>query len=81
MRTVGYIPEEGAEQEKELVTEQGGTPITPEIKDDGTGTPVPPEPPEPKDDGTGTPATPEPPADTSSTTPPADTGKKGGKKE
>ena len=39
MRTVGYIPEEGAEQEKELVTEQGGMP-------------TPPEPPEPKDDGT-----------------------------
>ena len=34
MRTVGYIPEEGAEQK---VTEQ-------------TGTPAPPEPPEPKDD-------------------------------
>ena len=37
MRTVGYIPEEGAEQKKEPVTEQGGTPATP-------------EPPEPKDD-------------------------------
>ena len=85
MRTVGYIPEEGAEQE---VTEQVGTPnrrsrkttepeprcrpTPPEPKDDGTGTPVPPEPPEPKADGTGTPVPPEPPADI---------GKKGGKKE
>ena len=43
MRTVGYIPDENAEQEKEPVTEQTGTPVTPE--------------------------------------PPADTGKKGGKKE
>ena len=34
MRTVGYIPEEGAEQE---VTEQVGTPTPPEPKDDGTG--------------------------------------------
>jgi len=34
MRTVGYIPEEGAKQK---VTKQGGTP-------------TPPEPPEPKDD-------------------------------
>lgn len=68
MRTVGYIPDEDAEQKKEPVTEQVGTPT----------------PPEPKTDETGTPATPEPPADTSSTTPPepkADTGKKGGKKE
>lgn len=69
MRTVGYIPDEDAEQKKEPVTEQTGTP-----------TPL-----EPKDDGTGTPATPEPPADTSSTTPPEPkvdgTGKKGGKKE
>ena len=68
MRTVGYIPDENAEQKKEPVTEQTGTPT----------------PPEPKADETGTPATPEPPADTSSTTPPepkADTGKKGGKKE
>lgn len=47
MRTVGYIPKKGAEQK---VTEQGGTPVPPEPKDDGTGTPVPPEPPEPKDD-------------------------------
>ena len=47
MRTVGYIPEEGAEQE---VTEQVGTPTPPEPKDDGTGTPVPPEPSEPKAD-------------------------------
>lgn len=31
MRTVGYIPEEGAEQE---VTEQVGTPTPPEPKDD-----------------------------------------------
>ena len=48
MRTVGYIPEEGAKQK---VTKQGGTPTPPEPpepKDDGTGTP--PEPPEPKDD-------------------------------
>ena len=44
MRTVGYIPEEGAKQK---VTKQGGTP-------------TPPEPPEPKDDGTGTPTPPEP---------------------
>ena len=42
MRTVGYIPEEGAEQK---VTKRGGTPTPPEPKDDGTGTPVPPEPP------------------------------------
>ena len=35
MRTVGYIPEEGAEQKKkESVTEQGGTPTPPEPKDD-----------------------------------------------
>ena len=34
MRTVGYIPEEGAEQEKEPVTEPTGTPATPEPKDD-----------------------------------------------
>ena len=47
MRTVGYIPKEGAEQKKEPVTEQGGTPTPPEPKDDGTG---PPTPPEPKDD-------------------------------
>ena len=50
MRTVGYIPEEGAKQK---VTKLGGTPVPPEPpepKDDGTGTPVPPEPPEPKDD-------------------------------
>ena len=40
MRTVGYIPEEGAEQKKEPVTEQTGTPAPP----------APPEPPEPKDD-------------------------------
>lgn len=69
MRTVGYIPEEGAEQKKEPVTEQTGTPATPE----------------PKADETGTPATPEPPTDTSGTTPPdpktGGTGKKGGKKE
>lgn len=44
MRTVGYIPEEGAKQK---VTKQGGTP-------------TPPDPPEPKDDGTGTPTPPEP---------------------
>lgn len=31
MRTVGYIPEEGAEQE---ATEQAGTPTPPEPKDD-----------------------------------------------
>lgn len=43
MRTVGYIPKEGAEQKKEPVTEQGGTPTPPK--------------------------------------PPADIGKKGGKKE
>ena len=36
MRTVGYIPEEGAEQEKEPVTEQAGTP-TPQEPKDGTG--------------------------------------------
>lgn len=47
MRTVGYIPEEGAKQK---VTKQGGTPTPPE----------PPEPLEPKDDGTGTPTPPEP---------------------
>ena len=47
MRTVGYIPKKGAEQK---VTEQVGTPTPPEIKADGTGTPVPPEPPEPKAD-------------------------------
>ena len=40
MRTVGYIPEEGAEQK---VTKRGGTPTPPEPKDDGTGTPVPPD--------------------------------------
>lgn len=43
MRTVGYIPEEGAKQK---VTKQGGTPTPPELpepKDDGTGTPTPPE--------------------------------------
>ena len=34
MRTVGYIPEEGAEQEKEPATEQGGMPTPPEPKDD-----------------------------------------------
>lgn len=50
MRTVGYIPEEGAKQK---VTKQDGTPTPPEpptppeLKDDGTGTPTPPE---PKDD-------------------------------
>lgn len=43
MRTVGYIPKEDMKQKKEPVTEQGGTPVTPE--------------------------------------PPADTVKKGGKKE
>lgn len=48
MRTVGYIPDEDAEQKKEPVTEQGGTPTPPEPKADETGTP--PEPPEPKDD-------------------------------
>nr|DAW65331.1 MAG TPA: hypothetical protein [Caudoviricetes sp.] len=48
MRTVGYIPKEGAEQKKEPVTEQGGTPTPLEPKADETGTP--PEPPEPKDD-------------------------------
>ena len=37
MRTVGYIPNEDAEQKKKPVTEQ-------------VGTPTPPEPPEPKDD-------------------------------
>ena len=55
MRTVGYIPDEGAKQK---VTKQGGTPTPPEPpepKDDGTGTPVTeqtgtPTPPEPKDD-------------------------------
>lgn len=31
MRTVGYIPEEGTKQE---VTEQIGTPVPPEPKDD-----------------------------------------------
>lgn len=31
MRTVGYIPEEGAEQK---VTKQGGTPTPPKPKDD-----------------------------------------------
>lgn len=31
MRTVGYIPEEGAKQK---VTKQGGTPTPPEPKDD-----------------------------------------------
>ena len=50
MRTVGYIPEETAEQKKEPVTEQTGTPATPE----------PPEP--PADTGSTTP--PEPKADT-----------------
>ena len=71
MRTVGYIPEETAEQKKEPVTEQTGTPATPEPPADTSST----TPPEPKADGTGTPAPPEPPE------PPADTGKKGGKKE
>ena len=37
MRTVGYIPNEDAEQEKEPVTEQGGTPTPPDPKDDETG--------------------------------------------
>ena len=50
MRTVGYIPNEDAEQKKKPVTEQVGTPTPPEIKAGGTGTPTPPEPPEPKDD-------------------------------
>lgn len=45
MRTVGYIPKEGAEQKKEPVTEQGGTPTPLEPKADGTGTPTPPKPP------------------------------------
>ncbi len=34
MRTVGYIPNEDAEQKKEPVTEQTGTPTPPEPKDD-----------------------------------------------
>lgn len=42
MRTVGYIPEEGAKQK---VTKLGGTPVPPEPKADETGTPTPPEPP------------------------------------
>ena len=46
MRTVGYIPEEGAEQKKEPVTEQGGTPATPEPPADTSST----TPSEPKDD-------------------------------
>ena len=36
MRTVGYIPDENAEQEKEPVTEQTGTPTPPEPKADET---------------------------------------------
>lgn len=43
MRTVGYIPEEGAEQE---VTEQVGTPTPPEPPADTSST----TPPDPKDD-------------------------------
>ena len=42
MRTVGYIPEEGAKQK---VTKLGGTPTPLEPKADETGTPTPPEPP------------------------------------
>lgn len=34
MRTVGYIPDEDVEQEKEPVTEQTGTPTPPEPKAD-----------------------------------------------
>lgn len=34
MRTVGYIPDENAEQKKEPVTEQTGTPTPPDPKDD-----------------------------------------------
>lgn len=34
MRTVGYIPDEGAKQKKKPVTEQTGTPTPPEPKDD-----------------------------------------------
>ena len=44
MRTVGYIPEEDTEQEKEPVTEQAETPTPPELKTDETETPTPPEP-------------------------------------
>lgn len=50
MRTVGYIPKEGAEQKKRAGNGTGRNTEPPEPKDDGTGTPVPPEPPEPKDD-------------------------------
>ena len=49
MRTVGYIPEEGAEQGKEPATEQGGTPTAPEPPADTSSA----TPPEPKADGTG----------------------------
>lgn len=65
MRTVGYIPEEGAEQE---VTEQTGTPTPPEPKADGTETPATPE--SSADTSSTTPSEPK-----------ADTGKRGGKKE
>ena len=65
MRTVGYIPEEGAEQK---VTKLGGTPATPEPPANETGTPVPPEP--PADASSTTPPKPK-----------ADPVKKGGKKE
>ena len=43
MRTVGYIPKEDKGQGKEPITEQGGTPVTPEPPADTSST-TPPEP-------------------------------------
>ena len=46
MRTVGYIPKEDKEQEKEPITEQGGTPAPPEPPEPpaDTSRTIPPEP-------------------------------------